>query len=121
MKKALLLLFVFFFTSIHAQTVEPHEVQDEVARVDQLIDATKASLSRLTKIRSMLLEYKKAVIRAVKDPKDTDNLLKLVNLAKDLQDEIEEGALQDYFTPQFIEELKKFSQISDKKNIPQAK
>ena len=121
MKKALLLLSLFFFTSIQAINTDFVDTQDEVARVDLLIAASKANLERLNKIRSTLLEYKQAEIKAVKDPKDTDNLLKLVNLAKDLQDEIDEGALHDYFSPQFIEELKKFSQISNKKNIPQAK
>ncbi|MBS0635212.1 MAG: hypothetical protein JSR37_07095 [Verrucomicrobia bacterium] len=117
MKKSLL-FFLFLATSLSAQD---EVTQNEVTRMDQLIQATESSLARLKNVRTKLVEYKKAENKAVKDPKDTDNLLKLVNLAKELQTDIDEGALEDYFTPQFLEELKKFAQISDKKNIPQAK
>ncbi len=120
----MLLLCTFSFNLDSAiETQNPHiqEAQDELLKMDQLIKATEDSLVRLKSLRSLLAEYKKSEVIAVKNPNDTDNLLKLIDLAKQINDVIDEQAMQDYFSPQFLEEIKKFSEISLKKNIPQAK
>lgn len=109
------------FTSLHTADIQSQVVPDEIVRIDQLIQATEASLTRLKSLKTLLVDYKKAEVQAVNNPKDTDNLLKLVTLASQIQTTITDSALQDYFAPQFLEELKKFAQISEKKNIPQAK
>ncbi len=122
--KRLALLSLYLLTFMHgidAKNLPIQETQDEVAKVDQLIKATEASLTRLKDLKTLLMQYKQAEVTAVKDPSDTDNLLTLVNLADDIQTIITDAALQDYFSPQFLEELKKFAKISEKKNIPQAK
>ncbi len=119
MKKMLVLLTIILTNCLFAQT--PAELQDEVEKIDQLIEASNDHIARLKKIKLLLVEYKKAEATALKDPNDTDNLLKLVNLAKEILDIINDSSLQDMFSPQFLEELQKFSQISNKKNIPQAK
>lgn len=108
-------------TASYAADAKISESQDEVAKIDLLIEATNANLARLKSLKVLLVEYKQAEVQALKDPNDSDNLLKLVNLAKEIQDTINDSALQDYFAPQFLEELKKFAAIADKKNIPQAK
>lgn len=108
-------------TASYAADAKISESQDEVAKIDLLIEATNANLARLKALKVLLVEYKQAEVQALKDPNDSDNLLKLVNLAKQIQDTITDSALQDYFAPQFLEELKKFAAIADKKNIPQAK
>lgn len=108
-------------TATHAADAKISDSQDEVAKIDLLIEATNANLSRLKELKVLLVEYKQAEVQALKDPNDSDNLLSLVNLAKKIQDTITDSALQDYFAPQFLEELKKFAAIADKKNIPQAK
>lgn len=122
--KHFIFLLVFSFstlTAIYAADAKISEPQDEVAKIDLLIEATNANLSRLKNLKVLLVEYKQAEVQALKDPNDSDNLVTLVNLAKQIQDTITDSALQDYFAPQFLEELKKFSAIADKKNIPQAK
>ena len=116
MKKLFTFLFLAFAS--FAYSAEP---QDEVAKVDLLIAATEENLHRLKALRVLMIEYKQAELKAVKDPKDTDNLLKLVTDAKKIHEIISESQLQEYFSPQFLEEIKKFSQVADKKNIPQAK
>ena len=124
MKKLLYLFLLCAMGSIHATdsvSMPTEEAQDEVARVDLLIEATNASLERLKELRVLLEEYKKAEMTALQDPNNTDNLYKLVTLAKEIQDKIDDMALRDYFAPQFIEELKKFAQIAEQKQIPQAR
>lgn len=114
---------LFSLCSIHA-SCEELRVQapvDEVAKVDQLIRATEGSLERLKAIRTLMVEYKQAELAAVKNPSDAENLIKLVDTAKKLATLLEESGIQDYFAPQFLEELKKLAQVSDTKNIPPAK
>ncbi|MCE5294109.1 MAG: hypothetical protein LLF94_05795 [Chlamydiales bacterium] len=120
------LIFALLFCSSFAYAANPnvvslHNSQDEIEKVDLLINATQENLSRLQELRVLLIEYKKSENIAVNKPSDTDNILKLVNLAKAIHEDIIDGGLEDYFTPQFIEEIKKFSEISAKKHIPQAK
>lgn len=116
-----LALSISTLTATHAADAKISDSQDEVAKIDLLIEATNANLTRLKALKVLLVEYKQTEVQALKDPNDSDNLLKLVNLAKEIQDNINDSALQDYFAPQFLEELKKFAAIADKKNIPQAK
>ena len=101
-----------------SQSAEP---KDEIARLDQLIAGTEQSLKKEKELREILVEYKKAEVIAIKNPNDTDNLLKLVSLAKKAHQMIMDTSLDDYFAPQFLEELKKLSQISERKNVPAAK
>jgi hypothetical protein len=101
--------------------VDSEQPQDELAKTDQLIGATEASLARLKSLRSLIVDYRQCELRAIQDPNDTDNLLKLITLAKQINTIVQDQALQDYYSPQFVEELKKFSQIAEKRNIPQAK
>lgn len=95
--------------------------QDEVAKVDQLILATKDTLKRLEMLKDLLVQYKQAEAAALKNPSNQETVTKLVNLAKQVNDLINETYIQEYFAPQFLEELKKFSQAADKKNIPPAR
>jgi hypothetical protein len=94
---------------------------DDIARLDQLITGTEQQLRKEKQLRELLLEYKKAESAAIKNPHDSDKLAKLVTLAKKAHEAITDTALDDYFTPQFLEELKKLSQISERKNVPAPK
>lgn len=104
--------------TLPSKTEEP---KDEIARLDQLIAATEDNLKKEKALREILVQYKQAEIEAIKNPDNIDNLLKLVSLAKKAREGISETSLDDYFSPQFIEELKKLSQISERKNVPAAK
>lgn len=94
---------------------------DALASVDALIRATETNLAKLQAIRKTLAEYKEKETLAIQNPDDTDNLLELVNLAKELDQAISDSLLQNYLPQQFLEEIKKLSNIALKKNIPPAK
>src|SRR5205085_4440035 len=83
--------------------------KDEIARLDQLITATEENLQKEKALREILVKYKQIEMLAIKNPDDVDNLLKLVSLAKKARESIVDLALEDYFSPQFLEELKKLS------------
>lgn len=97
------------------------ETSDFVVRMDKLIAATEASVQRQKALRELLIQYKEKEKKAISNPDDTDNLLQLVDLAKKVKSSIEENFLQDYFPPQFLQELDKLSKIAKQKNIPPAK
>ncbi len=120
-KALFLLTFSCTLFAVDAKSTPIAQEHDEITKLDMLIQATENSLTRLKALKVLLTDYKAAEARAITNPNDTDNLLKLVNLAKQVQDSITDAELQDYFAPQFLEELKKFSEIANKKNIPQAK
>ena len=79
------------------------------------------NLQKEKALREILVKYKQIEMLAIKNPDDVDNLLKLVSLAKKARESIVDLALEDYFSPQFLEELKKLSQISAAKNVPAPK
>lgn len=114
--KLVISLFIMAFA-----LTSPLFAQDEGAKVDLLIQATEENLVRLKTVKELLADYKKAETIALKNEDDTDNLVKLVALAQKLQTQITDCGLQDYFSPQFLEELKKFSKLAEKKYIPKPK
>lgn len=101
--------------------IEPEKAEDVVTKMDALIAATKASIKRQEALRDLLVQFKESEKKAILNPDDTDNLLQLVTLARQVKESINANFLQDYFSPQFIEELNTLSNISAKKNIPPAK
>ncbi len=131
MKTALNALFLLMFSAMlcaadvkvtpDIKSTPVAQEQDEVTKMDMLIKATENSLVRLKALKTLIVEYKKCELKAINSPSDTDNLYKLVNLAKQIQEGINDSQLQDYFSQQFLDELKRFSEIANKKNIPQAK
>lgn len=128
MKHALYIVFFFLtFGPLQAASNAPSSdvkveaPQDEVARVDQLIAATKDTLKRLEALRAEIIVYKQAEAAVLKNPNDPDAVAKLVISAKQIQDLINTTYVQEYFSPQFLEEIHKFAQIAEKNNIPPAK
>lgn len=112
--------------SAEPKAISPQEKETEggqsiITKMDALIEATKESTIRLEKLKQLLLQYKEKEKEAINNPDDTDNLMRLVNAAKALDEVITENSLQEYFPPQFLQELKKLSHIADKRNIPPAK
>jgi hypothetical protein len=124
MKFCILLLLFASCVSPHllrAESVVSFEPRDDMARLDGLITGTEENLRREKALQGILKEYKKAEAEAIKNPNDSDKLSKLVLLAKKAYGAIVEASLEDYFSPQFLEELKKLSQIAERKNVPAPK
>ncbi len=115
------LLLAIFLTGAVLRAEKIDTPKDDVAKLKQLIEATEETLHKEKKLLELLVQYKQAELLAIKDPENTDNLLKLVQLAKATNDTIKELYLEEYFSPQFLEELNKLAQIATKKTIPAPK
>jgi hypothetical protein len=99
---------------------EQLEVVDELSKLDVLIAATEESLKRQKLLKERLKNYYALEKACIANPKDTKKLLELVVSAKQVLDDIQNAYIEDYFRPEFIEELQKLAKIGEKKNIPPA-
>lgn len=95
--------------------------KDDLAALDQLIVATEKALQRQKDLRVLLVQYKQAEQEAIKNSDDAKSVAKLITLGKEVYTAIKTAYLEDYFSPQFIEELKTLAEIGDKKQIPSPK
>src|SRR5260221_14076154 len=106
MHKWIFILICFSFSSKlladFPPPVKAEDSQDVVLKMNQLITASEESLKRLKDLKEVLLKYKAAEKVAINNPDNTDNLQKLVQLAKEMQTGIDENYLQDYFPAQFL-------------------
>jgi hypothetical protein len=133
MTRWIFLLLVASFTSNFAFAKEEEKlellppddhlekVQDELSRIDMLIQATEENLLREKKLKTLIAEYRKVEDACIQNPKDTDLLFKLAKTAKEAYDAILETHLEDYFQPEFIKELQRLTQIANKKSPPPAR
>lgn len=96
------------------------ETNSELTELDALIKATENSLARQKKLRPLIEEYRRVEKSCIEKPNDTALLFKLAKQGKLVYEAIEESKLQDYFKPEFIQELQKLKAIGDKKSIPPA-
>ena len=117
MRTALFATLLMLPLSLFGQELD----QDMVTKMDALISATEKSLVSQKEIRDLLMQYKEVEKKAIVDPDNTDNLLKLLLLAKELHESIQKGYLEEYFPPQFLQELDKLAALYDKRSIPPAK
>ena len=118
---ALLFLPLQASASLPIPEIQTNTNQDVIAKMDALISATEASVERQKALRALLIQYKDKEKQAINNPDDTDNLMQLVELAKQVKESIDANFLQDYFPQQFLQELNKLASIGLKKNIPPAK
>jgi hypothetical protein len=97
------------------------EAPDEMGEIDALIRATQESLERQKNIRVLLEAYRTIEKEAVAKPEDAALLFRLADSGKKLHEAIEEAYLADYFSADFMAELRKLKDIADKKPVPPAK
>jgi hypothetical protein len=95
--------------------------KDDIAALDLLISATEKSLQRQKALKVLLVQYKQAEQEAIKNSDDAKSVAKLIACGKEVYSAIKTAYLEDYFSPQFIEELKTLADIGDKKQIPSPK
>lgn len=125
--KAFLFLILACFYSIlgHASTPSPTSIKDpamlinnEIERLDTLIQATQQSLEGQKKLRDRIIEYQKIQDLYLKQPNDNDLLFKLIKSAYRTLESIKENNLVQIFDPDFINELTVLSQAATKRGIP---
>lgn len=127
--KSIILSFIFsvaFFSLYSAETPsvlanikDPAALIDnEIARLDSLILATRQSLEGQQKLREKIIEYKKIEEFYLKQPDDNEILFRLVKSAHRTLEAIKENHLLQTFDPEFIDELTVLSQAATKRGIP---
>lgn len=114
--KTLLLLPLFLCSlGICADIVN---IDNEIARLDTLIQATERSLEGQNKLRKKIVEYKKTEEAYLKSPDNNDLLFAVVKSAHRTLEAIKESHLTQTFDPEFINELTVLSQAASKRGIP---
>lgn len=93
-------------------------INNELARLDTLIQATEKSLDGQKQLRGYILEYQKLQEQFLKNPKDNDMLLKVVKSAYRTLQSIKENHLTQNFDSDFIDELTVLSQPAAKRGVP---
>lgn len=108
-----------------APVISPSGIKDpeamldnEITRLDALIQATQQSLEGQKKLRERILEYKQIQETFLKKPEDNDLLFRLVKSAYRTLEVIKENHLTQTFDPDFIDELTVLSQAANKRGIP---
>jgi hypothetical protein len=121
-KFSLILLLIFSF---HLQADLPSTIKDpaaliddEIARLDTLIQATEQSFDGQKKLRLLIVEYQKNQKIYLKNSRDNDLLFKVIKSAHRVLQSIKENNLLHTFDPDFIDELTILSQPAAKRGIP---
>jgi len=123
-----LILSSVMFLAADPQTANqniPSEItesaHDEMGDMDSLIRATEESLAQQKNIRVLLETYHQVENEAIAKPDNAAVLFRLAETGKKLYETIEAAYLADYFSADFMAELRKLKEIADKKTVPPAK
>lgn len=92
---------------------------NEVEALDNLIAVTKQNLEAEMALRGTLVEYLQLQARYMENTNDKDQLFSLAKSAHRLFKLIKENHLTHVFNNDFLSELTLFSQVAEKKGIPQ--
>jgi len=93
-------------------------LENELTRLDRLIQATQRSLECEIKLREQIVEYKKIQEEYLKRPEDNDLLFKMIKSAHRTIKSIKENHLTESFDPEFIDELTVLAQAANKRGVP---
>ena len=99
---------------------EIHLEEDDVSKLEVLIQIHQENLEKEKAIKTLLTEFKTLEKTCTKSGK-TEDLTRLTYSAYKLHSAIKSAFLEDYFRPQFMEELKKLAMVGEKKRIPPVK
>lgn len=119
--------FIFIFTAATAADMplkkfpakDPSAlINNELARLDTLIQATQQSLEGQKQLRSSIEEYKKIQEQFFKQSDDNDILFSMVKSAHRTLKLIKDNHLTQSFDPEFIDELTVLAQAANKRGIP---
>lgn len=123
--KLLFFSLFIFLNSLHTYAETPYSIKDpaalidnEISRLDTLIQATEQSLEAQKKLRSQIQEYQRLQEEYLNKPQDNDMLFKLVKSAYRTLHLIKENHLIHTFDPDFINELTVLSQPATKRGVP---
>lgn len=129
-KKIIILICIIWNTVLSAANPSPSTeipatikdpatiVNDELLRLDMLIQATSQSLEAQKRLRVMIVEYQMIHEQFLKNPNDNEVLLNVVKSAHKILQSIKENHLTYTFDTNFIDELTILSQPASKRGIP---
>ena len=122
---------IFFFLAIFLSVIssvrgadsppiiDPEEVvANEIARLDQLIEATQRSLEQQRKLREMIRQYQQIQTKYLNDSEDNELLYQLIKSAYAILENIKAQHLETAFEPEFLSELSVLSKPALKSGIP---
>lgn len=119
------IIFILAFNAIALEIAadslkkDPKELLDsQIAMLDDLIEMTTQTLQNEQKLKSLILQYQQIQEEYIKNPKDKEQIVKMVRMADQILRKMEEAHLITQFDPDFISELAFFSKIANKKGIP---
>lgn len=93
-------------------------IGNEIARLDDLIQATEMSLEAQKKLKAEILDYQQLQNQFLNNSKDNELLLKLVKSAHRTLRTIKDNRLENMFDTDFIDELTVLSQPAAKRGVP---
>lgn len=90
----------------------------EFKNLDLLIAITEKSLATQKELKDTLIRYNELQEEYLKDPNQTELLVRLVKVAGKAQRLIEHNQFAPYFSQDFLKELDLLAQASNKQGIP---
>lgn len=123
LRTLILASFLLAFTAASADA--PAAIKDpdamignELARLDDLIQATQQSLDTLKRLKGEIIDYQKTQLQFLANSKDNELLMKVVKSAYKALRTIKDNKLEKMFDPDFIDELTVLAQPAAKRGIP---
>lgn len=101
-----------------AAQIQAVDLNQEVAKMDLLIQCSEKSLAGEKVLKQQLQAYQEAHQAYYRNMQDNEALLKLVKAGYRLLQSIKEQNLVQTFDPDLISELTVISQVATKKSIP---
>ncbi len=108
----------FLATFLIASSLIGAELHEELASLNNLVEATQLSLDNQKELRILLLDYQKAHDSYMNYPDNNDLLFPLVKTAHKLYQSIKDNHLTQTFSQDFLNDLAVFSQVAQKRGIP---
>ncbi len=101
-------------------TIDPRSViENDLVKLDNLIETTEKSLTSQQKLRGLIQEYQTLQSSYLRNGERNELLLPMVKLAYKIITLIENNHLHHIFDAEFLNELTIFSRMAVKKSIPQ--
>lgn len=105
--------------SIPQRSIAEAEANEDLLLLDHFIQATGETLEASRQLREKISAYFQLQQIYLQDPSNKDTAYHMVKTARLIMEEIEEHHLNQIFTPDFMNELSFFSELSKKRGLPQ--
>jgi hypothetical protein len=94
-----------------------NKLAPELSAINNLIDITKKNVETQEKIKEQIISYQKVNKEFLKQPENEELLYQTIICADRLLDDINHAYITQIFSPEFLKELKLFSQIAKNQGV----